>query len=318
VSWSIRALGLLTFGLVTNLLSDVFPRPALIALILVGAVVAGMVHLPEDAPVRKVLPGALLYLAVAAVALAVVTPPSWTGPLTVVSVLLLLIGCTGLTMRRRADALVGLAGLTVFTLGVLSVVAGTHQTHTSAKFVCFVLGVFVSLFGLMLIADRHELAGAGGFSMAVLRDMRLTWSRAGVIGLLAVVRSVQVAREGDLPIAALLAVAGVAWLAATMAFVFANSADTFTGTMLTLCGVATTGLGLAAFGSQMFLLGVLALPAGATMAAGGLTLLESRGVLTRFRSLFRSPRDRPRLEAHTILEDRRSGQPKPSDQPPGP
>jgi len=111
VSWPIRALGLLTFGLVTNLLSDVVPRPALVALILVGAVVVAMFHLPEDAPARRILPGALVYLAVAAVALAVVTPASWSGPLTVVAVLLVLIGCTALAVRHRAAALISLAGL---------------------------------------------------------------------------------------------------------------------------------------------------------------------------------------------------------------
>jgi hypothetical protein len=117
----------------------------------------------------------------------------------------------------------------------------------------------------------------------------VAWSRAGVLGILAVAGAVQAARDGAVAIAALLAVAGLCWLAATMAFVFADAAETFTGAMLTVCGAATIGLGLTAFASQLFLLGILALPAGATMTAGGLSLLDSQGVLARAGWYFRAP-----------------------------
>jgi len=289
VSWPIRALGLLTFGLVTNLLSDAFPRPALIALILVGAVVVAMFHLPEDAPARQVLPGALLYLAVAAAALAVVTPASWTGPLTVVSVLLVLIGCTALAVRHRAAALVSLAGLSLFTIGLVCVTGAADETYTSAKVIASVLGGFVAVFGLLLIVSRRHLAGPGGISMASLREMRVTWSRAGTIGAVAAIGAIQVARDGEWLVASLMVVAGLSWLATTMTFVFAEHAESFAGAMLTVCGVAATGLGLVAFHSSVFLPGAIALLAGLAMAGGGLTLLESEGVLAGLTALFRSP-----------------------------
>jgi len=119
--------------------------------------------------------------------------------------------------------------------------------------------------------------------------MRMTWSRAGAIGVVAAIGAIQVARDGEFLVAGLLVVAGLSWLATTMTFVFAERAETFTGAMLTACGLATTGLGLVAFGSAVFLPGAVALLAGLAMAGSGLTLLESRGVLARLTAPFRSP-----------------------------
>ncbi|MFG1882598.1 hypothetical protein ACGFH9_11900, partial [Micromonospora sp. NPDC049102] len=59
--------------------------------------------LDERAPLAEALPRILLYLAVAGVALAVTTPASWAGPLTLVSVVA--IACAALVARDRATAL---------------------------------------------------------------------------------------------------------------------------------------------------------------------------------------------------------------------
>jgi hypothetical protein len=287
VSWPIRALGLLTFGLVTNLLSDVLPRLALVAVILVGAVVVGLFHLPRGAPAARVLPGGLLYLAIAGVALAVVTPDSWTGPLTVVSVLL--VGCSALAVRHRAAAFTSLAGMSIFTVGVVILADAGHAATTAGTVLGYVMGAYATLFGLLYVFYRRSLFGTGGITTATLRTMPVAWSRAGALGILAVPAAIQLVRENHVPAGILVLAGGLSWLATTMVFVFSTTADTLAGATLTVSGACVTTLGLLAFYGQQFLPGAIALTAGVAMAGGGLSLLESCGVLDRLTALFKSP-----------------------------
>src|SRR6185437_7601822 len=102
-----------------------------------------------------------------------------------------LIGCTALAVRHRADALIALAGLSLFTIGLVCFAGAADETYPAAKVIASVLGAFMAVFGLLLIVSRRHLGARGGISLATLRQMRMTWSRAGAIGVVAAIGAIQ-------------------------------------------------------------------------------------------------------------------------------
>ncbi|WP_405432905.1 hypothetical protein [Micromonospora sp. NBC_00617] len=283
--WRLRLVGWLGpagSAVALNQLATVLPPVAVGAVILVVAVVYGHNRLDERAPLAGALPRILLYVAVVGVALAVTTPSSWAGPLTLVAVVA--IACAALVARDRATALTSLAGISVCTAGLFVVTDAVHVERTGARFVGVTLGTFAVVVGLLVLYDRRHLFGADSTALALLREARVSWSRAGALGVLSVPASVRLAREGSLVTAALVAVAGLCWLGVTLVFVFADQRDALAGALLALSGAAVTALGLLAFQAREYPVGMIAATAGVAMVGGGISLLESTGALGRLGS----------------------------------
>jgi hypothetical protein len=283
--WLVRALSLLAFGMVTNWLSDVLHPLAFGALVAVAAVVYGMAHVDATAPITRVLPRVFLCLSVAGASLAVVTPVSWTGPISVASVVL--VTCAALGARDRATALTSLGGLSIFTAGLIVVSEGMSVQGTAGKVGSIVLGSCAASLGLLYLRFRRDLFGSDGITAATLRAYPRAWCRAGALGILAVPMSFRLGDDGHLLAAILVAIAGLSWLGMTMVFVFTERRDALAGAMLAVCGAAVTGLSLLAFHGQEFLGGTIAITAGVAMLGGGLSLLESTGSLDRLTNLFK-------------------------------
>lgn len=280
------AVGQLSFGLVTNWLSNALhPLGYGGVLVFVAVVVVGIVRLDKTAPIAKVLPRVLLCLTVAGVALAVAIPASWTGPIAVASVMLAL--CAATAARDRAAAFTSLAGISLFTAGLLMVSESVRAQGTAGKVITIVLGCYAVLLGLLCLLFRRVLFGSRGITTATLRNSTMAWSRASALGILTVPLSIQLGAGGHLLAAILVAIAGLSWLVVTMVFVFTKGRDTLAGAMLSVSGAAVTGLGLVAFYSQEFLGGTIAITAGVAMTGGGLSMLDSTGALLRLANLFK-------------------------------
>ncbi|MFG3556755.1 hypothetical protein ACGGAQ_20460 [Micromonospora sp. NPDC047557] len=280
--WRLRLVGWLGpagSAVALNQLATVLPPVAVGAVILVVAVVYGHNRLDERAPLAEALPRILLYVAVAGVALAVTTPSSWAGPLTLVAVVA--IACAALVARDRATALTSLAGISICTTGLFVVTDAVHVERAGARFVGVTLGTFAVVLGLLVLDNRRHLFGADSPGLALLREARVFWSRAGALGVLSVPASVSLAREGSLVTAALVAVAGLCWLGVTLVFVFAERRDALAGALLAVSGTAVTALGLLAFDAREYPVGMIAATAGVAMVGGGISLLESTGALAR-------------------------------------
>ncbi|MEV4824505.1 hypothetical protein [Micromonospora sp. NPDC049274] len=282
--WRLRLVGWLGpagSAVALNQLATVLPPVAVGAVLLVVAVVYGHHRLDERAPLAEALPRITLSVAVAGVALAVTTPASWAGPLTLVAVMA--IACAALVARERATALTSLAGISVCTAGLFVVTDAVHVERTGGRFVGVTLGTLAVLVGLLVLVHRRDLFGADSAGLELLRQARVFWSRAGALGVLSVPASVSLAREGSVVTAVVVAVAGLCWLGVTLVFVFAEQRDSLAGALLALSGAAVTVLGLLAFQAREYPVGMVAGTAGVAMVGGGLSLLESAGTLGRLR-----------------------------------
>ncbi|MEH1168723.1 hypothetical protein V6V47_25385 [Micromonospora sp. CPCC 205539] len=278
----VRWLGPAGFAVALNQLATVLPPVAVGAVLVVVAVVYGFNQLDETAPLAGALPRLLLYVAVVGIALAVTTPPSWTGPLTLVSVVL--ITCATLVARARATALTSLAGISVFTAGLITVSDAVHVDRVNARILGMVLGGFAVLAGLLILRYRREIFGANGISVADFRGPSLGLARVGAIGVLGVVAGIDLAADGRLLPALLAGLAGSSWLGVTLVLGFVEHPDALAGVLLMIAGASITGLGLLAFHGSEFLVGTIAATGGVAMAGGGVSLLEATGVLARLRT----------------------------------
>lgn len=280
----VRWLGPVVFGIALNQLSNVLSPVAVGALVVVVAVVYGFNRLDATAPLAKALPRVLLYLAVAAVALAVATPTSWNGPITVVAIVL--IACTALLAPHRAVASGTLAGISIFTAGLHVLSNPPPRLHGVGDWLVFLaIGASGTTMGLLILDNRRWLFGPGGITVADVRQWRMAWGRGSALGIIAVVAAIAAVRAGGNPLVAATAMtAGLSWLVVSLVFFFSERLDTLAGAMLVTCGASVAGLGAFAFGDHELLVGTVAACAGVAMAGGGFSLLDTTGVLARLRA----------------------------------
>lgn len=234
---------------------------------------------------RDWLPRAVGGLAGGGFVAAVLVPASWTGPVTVMFVVLAVGAALG--AHDRVAALTSLAGIGFFVAGVIGISESTHMPTTGGKVVAIVVASCVALAGLAGFWFRHQIFGPHGITTASLFGIRsATRTRVSVVGVVAIPFSVAQVQGGHLLVAILALVAGLPWLVLMIVFGTSDRAWVLVGAMLTASGAGMVGLGLIGFYEQVFLGGVAGVTVGVAIAGCGLTLLGSTGALSRLRQLF--------------------------------
>ncbi|MFF1613622.1 hypothetical protein ACFVYA_38160 [Amycolatopsis sp. NPDC058278] len=286
--WLVQGLNLLAIGAGANGLYDAM-HPLLVGAVVVAALfVYFLSRLDPAQDIATHLPRALLYLTVAGVGLLVTTPPSWTGPIAVASVVCAM--CAALAAQDRASALATLFGVSVFTVGVVGATGAVHAATAAGRILLTGAAAGVALLGLLCLWNRHGLLGPAGITMHTLRTTPMAWARLSVLGMIGIVAGFDRGGHGD-PVAALLGVIGGAcWVGVAIVFSFGERNDALAGTLLAMTGFSVVGLGWMAFRDEEFVMGLICMTTGATMAVAGLWLLDSAGFSSWLRRQFKPRR----------------------------
>lgn len=285
-----RSVRPIAYTLAVTELTDPLPRPARIVVILVAAVVfGGFDRLNKQAELVRRLPNILLCVGIGVVVLAVATPPSWNGPMTVAAVVL--IACATLLTEDRAAALTTLAAVSVITAGVYVISGAVRDPAENPWLPVGVLGGGAIAMGLAMLALRRVLfAQRGGFTRDKLRTYRQSWGRGAALGLLGLAGTAELAGNGHAPAAVLVATASVSWIVAAaifgLTFEGTDRQDNIAGVMLFVSGVSVAVLGLLAFDARQYAVGLVAVTMGIALAGGGVSLLESTGMLSALRRTY--------------------------------
>ncbi|MGW4056839.1 hypothetical protein ACWEGE_01100 [Amycolatopsis sp. NPDC004747] len=274
--WLVQGLNMLSIGAGANGLYDAM-HPLLVgAVVVVALFVYFLSRLEPAQDIATHLPRALLYLTVTGVGLLVTTPPSWTGPIAVASVVCAM--CAALAAQDRAGALATLFGVSVFTVGAVGATEAVHAATATGRILLTGAAGSVALAGLLCLGNRRSLLGPTGITMRTLRTNPMVWARLSVLGILGIVTGFAWGGHGHLVAALLAVVGGACWVGAAIIFSFAERHDALTGTLLATAGFSLVGLGWIAFGAKEFVAGLICMTTGATLAVGGLWLLDSAGL----------------------------------------
>jgi hypothetical protein len=198
-------------GIYVNQVSASVPRTVVYSVLFLAAVTIGIDQVPKGAPLARALPSVLLFLAVAATALTMTTPPSWTGPVTMISAGLIAIFV--IASENRAVALTSLAGIGLFAAGLVVATNGDASGITGHVGVAF-LGSCLMIMGLVVLILRRELFfGPTRITTAKLREYpSVMWGRGTALGLGGVIVGVEAANSGRPLAAVLLEIGGLSWL----------------------------------------------------------------------------------------------------------
>jgi hypothetical protein len=271
------------------------PPLAVSAVVSVWLFLLGLNRLPGRSPLAQALPHLLVFAVVTGIALTVTTPQSWTGPITLIAAIMITCAMLATPPQDRALALISLAGISLFTAGLVTVSYGL-QSHHNGHLVTVPLGCAALFYSAAFLWFRRWVA-AHVITMENLRKAKRGWARASAIGIVAGWASIQSARDGALMIAVPAGLAGLSWLVVSAVFLFSERGETLIAGMLFILGGSVTVLGLVAFHQEDFLIGLIAVCAGVALAGGGLMQLTSSGALNGLhgwlRSLVEDPEPRP-------------------------
>ncbi|WP_326943741.1 hypothetical protein OG439_27710 [Amycolatopsis sp. NBC_01307] len=276
-------------GMLVNELSGARPQLVWTVILTTTAVLGARLLLHPDMPIIGLALRQLPGVTVGGSVLVALTPVSVASVIATVTVPVLAGWVTLALQHPRKNVATTLVCVSIVAFGTMMLSLLFTNSTIAVKVTSGFLSLCALTFGFMGLWAAARNPTRSIFSFAEVRGWKLSWSRAGVLGLMVLPVAYNMAVRSRLVDAVVLAVGGLCWFGATAVLVLSKRRDGLAGALLVTSGFCTLWLVVTAFSMGQFALGVAIAPLGAAMFGSGIGLLDAVGILASIRRQFIVP-----------------------------